>query len=160
MVWRGDRGKLKNIARLGRIDKLPSQLFLDGAVLVLHPNGLKARYSLDRLTRLYDGIDQLEDEAWNHVSEGGMIEDTDDQGMWYQADDGGDDWIQPLESQSQHTQGNGEEMETDEEGDWSDEANADDSRPNGHGYPAEDEWETETIEADVRLVRLMLSVFT
>lgn len=40
------------------------QLLLDGNVRVAHPDGIVKVYPLERLTRLYDGIEQLEDEIW------------------------------------------------------------------------------------------------
>ncbi|KAJ7932556.1 hypothetical protein B0H13DRAFT_1955957 [Mycena leptocephala] len=42
---------------------------LDGTVELTHPNGAVRSYPLQRLTKLYDGIDQLEDDMWDEMSE-------------------------------------------------------------------------------------------
>ncbi|KAJ6519669.1 hypothetical protein C8R45DRAFT_30290 [Mycena sanguinolenta] len=42
---------------------------LDGTVELTHPNGSVKSYPLHRLTKLYDGIDQLEDDMWDEMSE-------------------------------------------------------------------------------------------
>ncbi|KAJ7275196.1 hypothetical protein B0H12DRAFT_1227721 [Mycena haematopus] len=42
---------------------------LDGTVELTHPNGAVKSYPLQRLTKLYDGIDQLEDDMWDEMSE-------------------------------------------------------------------------------------------
>ncbi|KIK70823.1 hypothetical protein GYMLUDRAFT_32884 [Collybiopsis luxurians FD-317 M1] len=47
-----------------------TDLRLDGFVEVLHPEGTSMSYPLGRLTRLYDGIEQLEDEFYENGSEG------------------------------------------------------------------------------------------
>ncbi|KAJ7102087.1 hypothetical protein B0H15DRAFT_813134 [Mycena belliarum] len=72
---------------------------LDGTVQLTHPNGAVRTYPLQRLTKLYDGIDQLEDDMWDEVSEGHTIEDhplwsiTEEGGAWEPEDsDSGDDW--------------------------------------------------------------------
>lgn len=41
------------------------QLNLDGTVEVMHPEGTIKTYPLDQLTRLYDGIDQLEEDIYD-----------------------------------------------------------------------------------------------
>jgi ubiquitin-conjugating enzyme E2 O len=41
-----------------------NQLNLDGTAQVTHPDMSKQSYPLERLTRLYDGMDQLQDDPW------------------------------------------------------------------------------------------------
>ncbi|KAJ7783619.1 hypothetical protein DFH07DRAFT_948638 [Mycena maculata] len=72
---------------------------LDGTVELTHPNGAVRSYPLQRLTKLYDGIDQLEDDMWDEMSEGqgGAEENTlwpiDEEGGWEpEGSDSGDDW--------------------------------------------------------------------
>ncbi|KAJ7492773.1 hypothetical protein FB451DRAFT_549529 [Mycena latifolia] len=72
---------------------------LDGTVQLTHPNGAVRSYPLQRLTKLYDGIDQLEDDMWDEVSEGHAAEDhplwaiSEEGGVWEPDDsDSGDDW--------------------------------------------------------------------
>ncbi|KAJ7706339.1 hypothetical protein B0H17DRAFT_1036793 [Mycena rosella] len=72
---------------------------LDGTVQLTHPNGAVRSYPLQRLTKLYDGIDQLEDDMWDEVSEGHAVEDhplwsiSEEGGVWEPEDsDSGDDW--------------------------------------------------------------------
>lgn len=47
-----------------------NQLNLDGTVEVTRPDWTVATYPLEQLTRLYDGIEQLEDEVWDGESDG------------------------------------------------------------------------------------------
>ncbi|KAF9015536.1 hypothetical protein BDQ17DRAFT_1341239 [Cyathus striatus] len=42
-----------------------TSLNLDGTVEVTHPDSIPKVYPLERLTRLYDGVDQLEDDLWD-----------------------------------------------------------------------------------------------
>jgi len=42
---------------------------VDGRIKVCHPDGAKAIYPLHRLTRLYDGIEQLEDDLFDGSSD-------------------------------------------------------------------------------------------
>ncbi|KAJ7092567.1 hypothetical protein C8R44DRAFT_816023 [Mycena epipterygia] len=74
---------------------------LDGTVELTHPNGAVRSYPLQRLTKLYDGIDQLEDDLWDEMSEGqgGYVEENplwsinEEEGVWEPEDsDSGDDW--------------------------------------------------------------------
>lgn len=46
-----------------------TSLNLDGTVMVTHPNFSVSLYPLERLTRLYDGIEQLEDDIWDDASD-------------------------------------------------------------------------------------------
>ncbi|KAF7310777.1 Isocitrate lyase [Mycena chlorophos] len=66
---------------------------LDGTVEVTHPNGTRRHYPLQRLTKLYDGIDQLEDGMWDEMSEGHHQHEEDGQWDW-ETDDGAsaEDW--------------------------------------------------------------------
>ncbi|KAJ7630782.1 hypothetical protein FB45DRAFT_916544 [Roridomyces roridus] len=69
---------------------------LDGEVEVTHPNGAIRKYTLQRLTKLYDGIDQLEDDMWDEASEVPADENgpwTEEGAGWDAAgSDYGDDW--------------------------------------------------------------------
>lgn len=69
-------------------------------------------YPLERLTKLYDGFDQLEDDGWDDL-EGGEDEDNgegvwlkDDQGIWqyhlHSTDD--DDWEEMDDNEDEETQ--------------------------------------------------------
>ncbi|KAF8913015.1 hypothetical protein CPB84DRAFT_1722037 [Gymnopilus junonius] len=64
-------------------------LNLNGTVEVTHPDGTAATYSLERLTRLHDGIEQLEDDVWDAGSED------------YHSYSDDDDWDMDTEGQSQ-----------------------------------------------------------
>ncbi|KAJ3500529.1 hypothetical protein NLJ89_g9755 [Agrocybe chaxingu] len=72
-------------------------LHLDGTVEVTHPDFSVASYPLTRLTRLYDGLEQLQDEGWDDDGEEGDMEDgaetwaMDEDGKW-QPEDGDDEW--------------------------------------------------------------------
>ncbi|KAF7320120.1 Isocitrate lyase [Mycena kentingensis (nom. inval.)] len=68
-----------------------TNVLLDGNVEVVHPNGVKHTYALTRLTKLYDGIDQLEDGMWDDGSEGLP---PGEEGQWDWGSDNGsaDDW--------------------------------------------------------------------
>ncbi|KAF7306777.1 Isocitrate lyase [Mycena indigotica] len=82
---------------------------LDGTVDIAHPNGSRRNYPLHRLTKLYDGIDQLEDGIWDEMSEGHHPPEE-EEGQWDWATDSGsaDGWgsnsyegqIQVLENQA------------------------------------------------------------
>ncbi|KAJ7071180.1 hypothetical protein C8F01DRAFT_1109445 [Mycena amicta] len=65
---------------------------LDGTVDITHPNGSQRNYPLNRLTKLYDGIDQLEDGMWDEMSE--EHHPPEDDGHWdWETDSGSaDDW--------------------------------------------------------------------
>ncbi|KAG7099028.1 hypothetical protein E1B28_000908 [Marasmius oreades] len=64
-------------------------LLLDGTVGVLHPNGSVKKYCLERLTKLYDGINQLEDDLYNGSDEGspGFYDEKDQE--WSMNDEDG-----------------------------------------------------------------------
>ncbi|KAF9270048.1 hypothetical protein L218DRAFT_952243 [Marasmius fiardii PR-910] len=66
-----------------------TDLLLDGTVEVLHPNGSVKTYRLERLTKLYDGINQLEDDLYDGSEEGshGLYDDKDQE--WSMDDDDG-----------------------------------------------------------------------
>ena len=79
------------------------QLRLDGTVDVMLPDSTPANLPLERLTRLYDGLEQLEDMWSDDVSDAGSSYATDgdqeeiwtlnDNGVWEQGDDDNeDDW--------------------------------------------------------------------
>ncbi|KAK2461639.1 hypothetical protein APHAL10511_006102 [Amanita phalloides] len=75
-----------------------STLNLDGTVEVTHPDSTVTSYPLERLTRLYDGIEQLEDQVWGEdTSEGADTEneeiwEMDEDGTWRQDESNDPDW--------------------------------------------------------------------
>ncbi|KZP16787.1 hypothetical protein FIBSPDRAFT_748048, partial [Athelia psychrophila] len=86
-------------------------LRLDGSIEVTHPNSDVSVYSLSRLTKLYDGIEQLEDDGWaDDMSEDGESNpDEASEGVWLKDEAGV--WRYHL-----HEEGDEDEWEeTDEE---------------------------------------------
>ncbi|KAJ7225675.1 hypothetical protein GGX14DRAFT_421669 [Mycena pura] len=90
---------------------------LDGTIELTHPDGAVSSYPLQRLTKLYDGIDQLEDDMWDEASEGhGTGEDNqlwsiNSEGAWETDDsESGDDWP----SHGYHEEVEEEEIATEE----------------------------------------------
>ncbi|KAH7912999.1 hypothetical protein BJ138DRAFT_1147026 [Hygrophoropsis aurantiaca] len=95
-----------------------TNLLLDGSVQVTHPNKKVERYSLNRLTKLYDSLEQIEDDGWDDgMSEGEDIHDHNhdhdhdhDEGIWVQDeggiwqytkyDDDDDDWEETDEDEA------------------------------------------------------------
>ncbi|EGO05192.1 hypothetical protein SERLA73DRAFT_164742 [Serpula lacrymans var. lacrymans S7.3] len=79
-------------------------LRLDGSVEVTHPNMKMSVYPLERLTKLYDSLEQFEDDAWDDemsedqesVEEGGGVWFKEEDGVWKIADQGGDgdEWVE------------------------------------------------------------------
>lgn len=63
---------------------------LDGSIEVTHPNSDLCVYSLSRLTKLYDGIEQLEDDGWaDDMSEDGESNpDETSEGVWLKDESG------------------------------------------------------------------------
>lgn len=54
-----------------------------------HPNSTVSVYPLEQLTKLYDGIEQLEDDAWDdEMSEVGDSAGENDDGVWLKDDKG------------------------------------------------------------------------
>lgn len=89
---RGYRGKtLQSASNQNTFSQKNSakQLNLDGTVEVTRPDWTVATYPLERLTRLYDGIEQLEDEVWDGESDGyhSYTEFTDGE-QWAMQEDG------------------------------------------------------------------------
>ena len=75
------------------------QLNLDGTVEVTHPDWTVMTYPLERLTRLYDGIEQLEEDAFDAGSDDGHShgeeEETwtmDKDGIWRPETQENDEW--------------------------------------------------------------------
>ncbi len=75
------------------------QLRLDGQIEVSHPEGSVRAYPLQRLTRLYDSIEQLEDDPWGDEhshDEHEYLEGSgywpDENGIWHHLDDTMDGW--------------------------------------------------------------------
>ncbi|TFL06373.1 hypothetical protein BDV98DRAFT_559298 [Pterulicium gracile] len=58
------------------------ELQLDGMVHVMHPGGMLGIYSVDKITRLHDGIEQLEMDNWDMQGDEHMDRMDEDDGMW------------------------------------------------------------------------------
>ncbi|KAF8634421.1 hypothetical protein AX15_000872 [Amanita polypyramis BW_CC] len=72
-------------------------LNLNGTVEVMHPDLTVKTYPLERLTRLYDGLEQLEDHVWADSSEGADSEQDevwamDEDGKWKPDNSNDPDW--------------------------------------------------------------------
>ncbi|KAF8640906.1 hypothetical protein AX17_000554 [Amanita inopinata Kibby_2008] len=63
-------------------------LNLDGTVEVTHPDLTTKTYPLQRLTRLYDGIEQLEDQAWADETSDGHGSFDEQEEVWAMNEDG------------------------------------------------------------------------
>ncbi|KAF5385291.1 hypothetical protein D9615_001389 [Tricholomella constricta] len=77
-----------------------TSLNLDGTVEVTHPDSTVKIYPLERLTKLYDGIEQLEDDLWGdeavephdaHLNGDEQVWTMDEDGIW-QPDLDGNEW--------------------------------------------------------------------
>ena len=74
------------------------KLNLDGTVEVTHPDSTVKTYPLERLTRLYDGLEQLEEEAWaddasdEHDSETEEVWAMHEDGKWRPDESNDPDW--------------------------------------------------------------------
>ncbi|KAK7468727.1 hypothetical protein VKT23_003230 [Stygiomarasmius scandens] len=81
-------GKMKRPSEIGPLRWIGEvvDLNLDGTVQVLHPDNIIFAYPLERLTKLYDGIEQLEDE----IFEGGASSFEEEE-SWIQNEDG--EWV-------------------------------------------------------------------
>jgi ubiquitin-conjugating enzyme E2 O len=81
----------------------------------MHPNSESSVYPLERLTKLYDGIEQLEDDGWaDDMSAGDESEgEVNGDGVWLKDDEGV--WRYRLEEDADAEEW--EETEYDEEGD-------------------------------------------
>ncbi|THV05997.1 hypothetical protein K435DRAFT_744206 [Dendrothele bispora CBS 962.96] len=92
-------GQMKRPSENGPVDWIGEvfDLNLDGTVQILHPDNTVQTYPLERLTKLYDGIEQLEDEIYeggNHMSSPYEEEETwamNEDGEWVQQDHS-DEW--------------------------------------------------------------------
>ncbi|KAJ7099617.1 hypothetical protein C8R43DRAFT_1048569 [Mycena crocata] len=89
-----------------------TEINLDGTVELTHPNGAKRSYPLQRLTKLYDGIDQLEDDMWDEMSEGHI---HDENGTLWTINEEGGAWEGPDDSDSDEWPSQGYESFEDEE---------------------------------------------
>ncbi|KAH7929335.1 hypothetical protein BV22DRAFT_1109934 [Leucogyrophana mollusca] len=78
-------------------------LRLDGSVQVTHPNMDTAVYPLERLTKLYDSLEQFEEDGWDDDMSEGEDGHDHEEGVWYKdeggiwrynkyTDDDDDDW--------------------------------------------------------------------
>ncbi|SJL05546.1 uncharacterized protein ARMOST_08914 [Armillaria ostoyae] len=84
-----------NLFWIGEVTKLR----LDGQIEVSHPEGSVRVYPLQRLTRLYDSIEQLEDDPWGDEhshDEHEYLEGSgywpDESGVWHHLDESMDGW--------------------------------------------------------------------
>jgi ubiquitin-conjugating enzyme E2 O len=98
-------------------------LNLDGTVEVTHPDLTVKAYPLERLTRLYDGIEQLEDQVWEDDPPDGH--DSEQQEVWAMSEDG--TW-QPADGHDPNWEDEDETMDVDG---WNDDING--------GSPNEDD---------------------
>jgi ubiquitin-conjugating enzyme E2 O len=96
-------------------------LRLDGTAEVTHPNSTISVYPLERLTKLYDGIEQLEDDGWaGDTSDDDESVDENGDGIWLK--DGEGVWRYRLDD----ADGN-EWQETDKDEDGPDDGDEDDA---------------------------------
>ncbi|KAH7885926.1 hypothetical protein F5I97DRAFT_1936882 [Phlebopus sp. FC_14] len=66
-----------------------TELRLDGSVEVTHPNLAVSVLPLERLTRLYDSLEQIEDNGWDdHMLDQDAVHDESLEGLWLQDTDG------------------------------------------------------------------------
>ncbi|KAF9462093.1 hypothetical protein BDZ94DRAFT_1194975 [Collybia nuda] len=100
-----------------------TNLNLDGTVEVTHPDWTVRVYPLDRLTKLYDGIEQLEDDLW-----GDEASDTQES----YADNEGQIWAMNEEGTWQPNVNGNEWEEYDNNGDDDDDMEGDDSMDTDH----------------------------
>ena len=87
---------------------------------VTHPDFSIGVYPLNRLTRLYDGIEQLENDVWGEGEEDEADSEylwaMDESGDWKPAEDGGGDWEDVSDEDSGPGHNHGEaEMNIDKE---------------------------------------------
>jgi ubiquitin-conjugating enzyme E2 O len=59
-----------------------SKLRLDGSIIIAHPEGSTGVFSINQITRLHDGIEQLENDAWEHSDDHLSFDDAMDT-SWY-----------------------------------------------------------------------------
>ncbi|KAJ2919249.1 hypothetical protein MD484_g1157, partial [Candolleomyces efflorescens] len=64
-----------------------SEIRLDGNIEVTHPDGNVKVYPVERLTRLYDGMEQLQDEVWDGSDVSDEYDDNEDN-VWVMEEDG------------------------------------------------------------------------
>lgn len=104
------------------------KLCLDGTIEVTHPNGSVAIYPLSRLTKLYDSLEQFEDDGWaveeygsdqgSHIDNGDGVWHLDSDGTWrYDPDDDGE-WEDEEEDEEDEAGDGDDVMDVDT---WADE---------------------------------------
>ncbi|KAJ2927209.1 hypothetical protein H1R20_g9885, partial [Candolleomyces eurysporus] len=64
-----------------------SEIRLDGTIEITHPDGTIKDYPVERLTRLYDGMEQLQDEVWDDSDVSDDYVDNEDH-VWVMEEDG------------------------------------------------------------------------
>ncbi|KAF8078774.1 hypothetical protein FPV67DRAFT_1466416 [Lyophyllum atratum] len=86
-----------------------TDLKLDGTVEVTHPDSTVKIYPLERLTKLYDGIEQLEDDLWGDEESDpyGPVSDDNNEQIWsmdeagvWQPDLNGSEWEEVEDQES------------------------------------------------------------
>ncbi|OAX44402.1 hypothetical protein K503DRAFT_765021 [Rhizopogon vinicolor AM-OR11-026] len=101
-------------------------LHLDGTIEVTHPNGSVAIYPLSQLTKLYDSLEQFEEDGWegeeyesdqgSHVDNGDGVWQLDSDGKWqYEFDDG--EWEDEEDGDGDGDDGDGDGGDGDGDGD-------------------------------------------
>ena len=92
----------------------------------MHPNSTVSVYPLERLTKLYDGIEQLEDDGWAGDTSDGeeSVGEENGEGVWLKDDEGV--WRYRLEEADGNEWEETDEDEDGNEGDENDAMNVDD----------------------------------
>ncbi|KAG6896412.1 hypothetical protein C0992_008414 [Termitomyces sp. T32_za158] len=100
ITWIGEVTQVCGVTDTGYIHELwPLQLKLNGSIEVTHPDSTVNYYPLERLTKLYDGMEQLENALWgdggdsqdgHSGDEGEQVWSMDEDGVWQPDLDGGD----------------------------------------------------------------------
>ncbi|KAG5647587.1 hypothetical protein DXG03_008940 [Asterophora parasitica] len=127
-----------------------TNLNLDGTVEVTHPDSAVKVYPLERLTKLYDGIEQLEDDLWGDETPEHLDEDMDgDEAVWSMDEDGvwqpnmdGDEWE---EYEDEDMESEDEDPINVEAGGWADESMEDPIEEPEAPAPLPDKPATETL---------------
>jgi len=96
--WFGEVTGVGNFLSTVTLSDIFFKLNLDGTVEVMHPDSTVKTYPLERLTRLYDGIEQLENEGWAEDAIDGSCSETEEvwamneDGTWRPDDSNDPDW--------------------------------------------------------------------
>lgn len=100
------------------------QLLIDGGVEVCHPDGTLNTYPLHRLTRLYDGMEQLEDDMFDGSSHGSQNSEPEwsmaEDGTWQAMPGQEDDWENDNASEDEDARSGSDAMTVDGALSWQD----------------------------------------